>query len=365
MGQDGKPIISKFKVINYAGAFIALLIGSGFATGQELVQYFASYGYLGMAGAVACFVLLAYVGVSFITAGYRERFDNTNDIYRYYLGNALGTFFDYFSIFFIFLSFTVMIGGASATGVQHYGWGPYTGGALIATLAIITVIFGLNRIVDVIGNIGPVIVVLAIVVGAIAIFKNIGNAATASETMQQMVANDQVKVASSSWWLAAGSYVGFCMLWLAAFLAGVGKEANSEKEAAFGAFGGALGFSVAVIIMSLGLFYAGDKIANTQIPSLIVAAEIHPLVATLYSITIMLGIYTTAVPLMWSVVARFFKEGTTQFKLATAVLAILGAIIGLILKFDQLVNIVYVLNGYVGLVLLAVMIVKSIKDKRI
>lgn len=36
-----KGRVVPYKVINYAGAFIALLIGSGFATGQELLQYFA------------------------------------------------------------------------------------------------------------------------------------------------------------------------------------------------------------------------------------------------------------------------------------------------------------------------------------
>ena len=36
--------------------------------------------------------------------------------YRYYCGNIIGTFYDYFSIAFIFMSFVVMIGGAGATG---------------------------------------------------------------------------------------------------------------------------------------------------------------------------------------------------------------------------------------------------------
>src|SRR5699024_3123658 len=34
---------SILRVITYAGAIIAFLIGSGFATGQEIMQYYASY----------------------------------------------------------------------------------------------------------------------------------------------------------------------------------------------------------------------------------------------------------------------------------------------------------------------------------
>ena len=39
-----KPIVKPGRVATYAGAFMAFLIGSGFATGQEVLQYFAAYG---------------------------------------------------------------------------------------------------------------------------------------------------------------------------------------------------------------------------------------------------------------------------------------------------------------------------------
>ncbi|WP_304205956.1 YkvI family membrane protein [Peptostreptococcus russellii] len=363
--KDSKEVVKFGKVVNYAGAFIALLIGSGFATGQEVMQYFAAWGYKGILGVFVTFILLSYVGISFISAGYNNKFATPNDIYRYYCGKALGTFYDYFSIFFIFLSFTVMIGGAGATTSQHYGWSPYAGGILMATLAVVTVLFGLSRIVEVIGNIGPVIVIIAIFVGAVSIFTNLDGAKEAPKIIHELVANKEIKVASTNWFLAAGSYVGFCMLWLAAFLGQVGAGANSDKEGKIGAFGGAAGFSLAVLLMSLGIFFSIGSLKGTQIPTLILAGKIHPMLANVFSIIILLGIYTTSVPLLWSVIARFAKEKTTKFKVLAVVLGVAGAVIGLILKFDSLVNVVYVLNGYVGLGLLVIMIIRSIQWKRI
>ena len=32
------------QIFRVSGAFVAFLIGSGFATGQEIIQYFAAYG---------------------------------------------------------------------------------------------------------------------------------------------------------------------------------------------------------------------------------------------------------------------------------------------------------------------------------
>ena len=37
-------------VFKYAGAFVAFMIGSGFATGQEVMQFFTAYGIWGIGG---------------------------------------------------------------------------------------------------------------------------------------------------------------------------------------------------------------------------------------------------------------------------------------------------------------------------
>ena len=96
---------------------------------------------------------------------------------------------------------------------------------------------------------------------------------------------------------------------------------------------------------------------------MVLAGKIHPVLATIFSIFIMLGIFTTSVPLLWTVTGRFFDEGTKKYKLFTLIAGIVGAIIGLTLKFDSLVNIVYVVNGYIGMVLLAWMIIRSATGK--
>ncbi len=94
---------------------------------------------------------------------------------------------------------------------------------------------------------------------------------------------------------------------------------------------------------------------------LVLANEISPVLASGFSLIILAGIFTTAVPLLWTVSQRFFADGTPGFKRLTVVLAAVGTLIGLVLPFSQMVNIVYVINGYVGIVLLALMIVRTIR----
>lgn len=222
-----------------------------------------------------------------------------------------------------------------------------------------TVILGLGKIVDVIGKIGPIIIFLTIILGISAILKNPEGLVNANKILPQL----KLLKASSNWFYAAASYVGFCMLWLAAFMTSMGASSDSKKESVLGVTFGAIGFSVALGIITLGILANIEQIAGTMVPTLVLAENISSILATIFSFIVVAGIYTTSVPLLWQVVARFSEEKTTRFKVLTIVLAAIGVFVGLRVPFDKLVNIIYVINGYVGIILLGFMIMKTIKTK--
>lgn len=338
------------------GAFCAFLIGSGFATGQEIMQYFAAYGFSGFFAVAVMFVLFLYVGYSFITVGYERQYRTGKPIFRYYCGKYIGAFFEWFSVVFIYMSYLVMIAGAGASLQQQFGLPPAVGGVLIGVCSIITVAFGLRRIVDVIGVMGPVIVALSISLGIAGILQNPAGFSEVSEVLPTL----DILKASPNWLLSAFSYVGFCMMWLAAFLASMGAGANSRREAALGAVTGALFFSLAVLFVMLGLLANLSDVAGSQIPSLILANNISPALAVVFSIIVILGIYTTSVPLLWTASSRLGREKTPRFIIGTLALGAAGVFIGLLVPFSRLVNIIYVLNGYIGFLLLFMMVVKGL-----
>ena len=348
---------SVLRIVTYAGAIIAFLIGSGFATGQEIMQYFTSYGYWGVFGTgLVVLLLITYVSVEFLVVGQAKKFDKPKSIFHYYCGKYLGTFFDFFSILFVFLSFTVMVAGAGAVFEEHYGLSKYIGGIALALAVGVTVWFGLNSLVDVIGKIGPLIVIIAIALGIYGVMSNPGGISEGNALLPTL----DVTQASTNWFMAALSYVGFCMLWLAAFLTALGKTAHSRKEAASGAVTGGVAFSVACMIVALGLLAHISRTAGTEIPMLVLARDLGPVVAGAISVMILAGIYTTAIPLLWTVSSRFYEDKTKKFKYLTIILAAVGTLIGLVLPFSQMVNIVYVINGYVGILLLVMMLITTV-----
>lgn len=353
----GAPAKSSLpRILTFAGAMVAFLIGSGFATGQEILQYFASYGYWGIFGTGAVvLILMTYVAIEFFCVGEAKKFERPSMVFHYYCGKHLGTFFDYFSILFVFLSFAVMISGAGAVFEEHYGLSKYIGGIGLAAAVGISVWFGLKSLVDVIGKIGPLIAVIAVTLGVLGILHNPGGIAEGNGLLPEL----ELTQASTNWFMSALSYVGFCMLWLAAFLTALGKTARSRREAASGGLIGGVAFSVACIIVGLGLLANIAQVGGTEIPMLVLARDVSPLLASGISVMIIAGIYTTAVPLLWTVSSRFYADKTRRFKYLTLALAAVGTVVGLVLPFSQMVNIVYVINGYVGILLLVLMLIKT------
>ena len=105
------------------------------------------------------------------------------------------------------------------------------------------------------------------------------------------------------------------------------------------------------------------ELYNSDIPALILAGKIGGWLSFVFTIIIFCGIFTTAVPLLWQVSSRFTKEGSMQFKITTVVCAVVGTVIALFVPFQTLVNVIYGINGYVGIILLVFIIAKEIMRK--
>lgn len=374
MGNSEK--VSWKRVLILAGAVIAFTIGSGFATGQEIIQYFTAYGTKSLLVIAVFAVAFLYYNFNFAKAGAEQKFERGNDVYKYFCGKYVGTFCDYYSTIFCYMSFWVMIGGAASTLHQEYGLPQWVGAVILTVLTILTVVGGLNSLVDAIGIVGPIIVVLCIGIGLITCISDGGNIAAGLEVIKEGAyegaeAGETIKNAGANWLISGLSYAGFVLLWFASFTAALGAK-NKKKDLNYGIIGGTVAVCVAIGLVSFAqisnintpMANGAAYVWNADIPNLILAMEIWKPFSAIFAIVVFAGIYTTAVPLLYNPAARFAKEGTSQFKILTIVLGIIGLIVGLFLPFRVLVNVIYVLNGYVGAVLILFMIWKNIKDFR-
>ncbi len=247
-----------------------------------------------------------------------------------------------------------MISGAGSTLTEYYGINPYLGRVLMAVATLITVSMGLEKLVSILGRIGPVIAVFTIAVGLISLFKHLDGLSMVGEAMK----NIEVTKASESPIVSGVIYNTLNIIVMIVFLTGMGASIESKRMLLGGLLGGIV-FMTAGIVMYLAMISDIGNLYMKEIPSLYLADNIAPIVGVCFSVALILGIYTTAVPLLWSVTNRIVEDEHPKFKLVTTVIAIL-ACIGGFLPFGKLVNILYPYTGYMGLLILVCMVYKAI-----
>jgi len=344
------------EIMKFAGTYISVCIGSGFATGQEIMQFFSAHGMISILSNMICMIILAYCGASLLEIGKTARLKSSNDIFTYLCGNCVGGFFKIFMPIFFFCSFIVMISGAGASINQYYGINKNIGSVILAILALISVLLGMNKVIDILGNIGPMIVIISVGVGIVTISRNY-------ETLlytNQIISNLNVTKAIDSWWMTSVIYSGLNLIIATTFLVGVGSTAKNRKTCIWGGVLGGVIFMIAAMALNLGIMSDIQNIYIKEIPTLYMADKIGPIIGMMFSIMLIAGIYTTAVPLLWSVCTSFSEEKSSKFTIIAIVCTILG-IIGGRLPFTMLVKFIYPVSGLFGVIIIGAIFIKRIK----
>lgn len=357
-------------ILAICGACISFYIGAGFATMQEVVQYEASYGSRFLIVILVAAAIYLYTNISFATNGNRLKLNRGGDIYGVYcgvfgkkIGKCAAMFFDYFSAFFCFMSFVVMCGGANSTLTQQWG-APFGVGAVTLTvLVVVTVVFGLQGIVNALSKIGPIIIAMILLVSVVTSVTGWGNFAGNLTKIDQGTYADVMQQVGGGNPLASGaSYGGFVILWFAAFLSELGAK-NKLKDVNIGMLLFAIFIFFAAGVCCVALIGHIDATAAADIPALVLAEQISPVVAVAFAIIICAGIYTSATPLLWTAVRKLADEGTVKYKAITVLAGAVGCGIACFVPYKELINVLYGLNGYLGFVLVFAMVAYDLKTK--
>lgn len=347
------------RVLGFCGACIAFYIGAGFATMQEVMQYEASYGSRFWIVIAVAALIYVYTNISFVNNGNRLKLKNGGDIYEAYCGKWIGKFFNCFSALFCYMSFVVMCGGANSTAMEQWGLPNGVGAVILAVLVVVTAIAGLNGIVKTLGVLGPVIILLIIGVSlysAINGWSNLGAGMEAVDTNKYAI----TQVGDGNPFASGASYGGFVILWFAAFLGGIGAR-HDKKEVNMGMLLSTFAIFAVAAICCVALIANIDMTWNAGVPALTLANNIHPWLAETFAVIIFIGIYTSACPLLWTGIRKLSDEGTSKYRWLTIVGGALGCMIACYVPYRPLLNVIYGLNGYLGFILIAFMIVNDVR----
>ncbi|WP_434798392.1 YkvI family membrane protein [Terrisporobacter vanillatitrophus] len=353
-----KEKIKMLNVMKFAGAFIAFIIGSGFATGQEIMQFFTSNGLNSLVSILISLILFTYFGSTVMAAGYDYGSYKKYRPYKYFCGNKVGLFYEYVVPVLLFISVIVMISGAGATLQEYYGLNYYVGCAMMTILVLIAFICGLDNLINIIGFIGPVIVIFSLIVGFTILIQNLDGLNNISQT----VVDVNLKKAGGDCVKSGILYASYNMVSGLFFFTSLGNSADTRREAKYGAVVGSVLLIIVILVMNFALLSKIKDIYKLSIPTLYFAKSISPTFGKIFSVVLLCGIFSTAAPNFWTVCDKVSKRGKYNSNIIALIISILAFSFGLF-PFEKLVGNVYPLTGILGVVLFICICLKQIRKR--
>ncbi|ASC91685.1 hypothetical protein LQZ44_07770 [Alcaligenes nematophilus] len=345
-------------ILGIAMAFVGVVVGAGFASGQEILQFFSSFGYWGLLGGVVsglCFTILGMAVGELSQVSVSHSFKE-----GLYLicGPRLGVVVDIMITFFMYAIAVVMFAGGGSLMEQQWGVPAQYGSIAVMLITVLIVFLRVDRVMAFIGSVTPILVLMMI-------FLCIYSWNTRDLPLEELDVIAQTKPQGAGHWLVGSLlYVSYNMVVGAPFLMIAGAQATSRRNALLGGLVGGLLLGFLIVLISAGVFGRIDTIGSAALPMLMLATEQSKLLGTIMSVVIFAMILTTSVGVLYSFSARIFTPNTRKFNIGTAIAGVLG-LVGAKIGFINLVGTVYPFFGYLGFVLMAWILIAWFRLRRL
>jgi len=334
-----------------AAVYVGTVVGAGFASGQEVLQFFTLHGTKGLGALALATAVLALFGYLLMRAGWRLAATSYGPVIRHVAGPVVGRALDFALTFFLFAGTAAMFAGAGAALAQEYGL-PYEAGLLgMAGATMLTVISGIRGVVS---SVSFVVPFLLAAVGAV-------SAATLATGDVDLGFAQAHRAPVSHWALSGVVYGSFNLLLAASVLAPLARLTPRERLAP-GVALGALGLGLGALAVNLTILVHVPEAASAEVPMVLAAARMSPALALAYTVVLMAEVYTTAVSGLFGFVNRVAGEDSRWYRVVTIAATGLAALAGRA-GFARLVAVLFPLEGYVGLVLLGALALAFVRRR--
>ena len=301
--------------------------------GQEIYSFFYSFGIYGIFGIIIASIFLGMIIYKTLIISKKYNLNTYNEllnkvIKNKIIENIIKTIIDIFLI----SSFYIMIAGFSAYFYQEYSINKIISSLFLVILCYITFNKNAEKIIQINTILIPIIIIIFILFG----INNINN----------IEGKNIIKTNNNFLWIISGIiYTSYNSITLIGLTGIMNKYLKNKKDCLKVAILTSIIFMALAMIIYLLLI---NMDINVEIPMLYVANTFGNPYKILYSIIILIAIYTTAISEGYNFLANVSKNNIKTHKLANIIMCALGIPISL-LGFANLVNVIYPIFGIIGM----------------
>lgn len=345
-------VVGKGKLIfQVAATYIGTIVGAGFASGKEIVQFFTQYGALGTLGILVSGIIFTWIGTKLLIYSSRIKAYSFKELMEAIFGKRMGTMIQILIFFILFGVTGVMLSGAGAVFYEQLGLPKQLGILITVFFCFILLIRGLNGVLFINSVIVPIMFIFTLGMAFCTLYTQ-GLGLHSSHIAVVLHSID-----SYQWFISALSYVSFNLITALAILVPLGREIQDEKILSWGGFIGGLGFTLLLLMTHFVLLHYKDTISY-DIPIAEVVKGFGGVIHLAFVIVIFGEIFTTFIGNIFGMTRQIQSVKPLNQLSIVAALLLCSFFISQI-GYGSLISILYPIYGYLCMAcLLYLMFVK-------
>ena len=338
--MNGKKIGTMKMAFTFAGCFL----GAGYVSGQELWQYFGSYGPVGLAGLTLAIALLIFVSVTVMDLSLKTGKVTMPDLIVRWDIPWLKRVFGIFEVFLFFSIGAIMIAGIGNLFTSLFGVPMWAACLAVTILTAGAAYFGLEGMVAIFSSTSPVLVVTALIICIV----KLSGAGPEAFRLSEGITNPML----GPWYFSAVNYTALNIFGSIALLSPL---SSFVKDGTKGISKGCLIGGISLFVVALLIVFAQNSMPSCvkeELPMLAVAGSVSEAAAWIYAVLIFLAMYAIALSSLVAVSSHLeYKFSKVKEHKFTEFVILAAATFGAsLIGFSGLISYVYPVFGYVGIV---------------
>lgn len=162
--KAGQSMRKGSQIVRIAFTYIGTVVGAGFASGQEILQFFTRYGWIATLTIALSTVLFIWVGIKLMLMAHTLKATSYEDLNRVIFGPKIGNWISLFTMIVLFGITTVMLAGGGTVFEEQLHLSYQTGLLVTLVLSYLVLSRGIGAIMTVNSIVVPIMLLFSVVI---------------------------------------------------------------------------------------------------------------------------------------------------------------------------------------------------------
>ncbi|MDM5278596.1 hypothetical protein QUF95_14425 [Paenibacillus silvae] len=327
-----------FRVLQIAFTYIGTVVGAGFATGQEILQFFTQYGKWATITIGLSTMLFVWLGTKMMLIAHDTGSRTYEDLNKHLFGPKAGGWITWVTLIVLIGVNSVMLAGAGSVFMEHLGLHYQTG--LIITLIGTYLLLG--RGMQAILQMNSIVVPMMLLLSLLMILSTVHHPG-ALRFITLTTDDNPIQV-----WVSPLLYTAFNLALAQAVLVPVGNQIRNRNTLKWGGIAGGIGVGFMLMAAHFAMSAYMPGITQFEIPMGSIAFQLGWVVQSVYVSLIFMEIFTTFVADIYGMTLQLRQHISVHPRLITLTIMMLCYSLSQF-GFSSLLSILYPIFGCMAL----------------